>query len=71
MFQQLLTPVGGALLPSFIVAVLPIVTVLLMLGLLRRPAWQASLAGLIVGLIVSILVVKPAGLFGRPIVKRV
>ncbi len=54
MFQQLLTPIGGALLPSFIVAVLPIVAVLVGLGVLRRPAWQASLAGLVVGLIVSI-----------------
>ncbi|GAC1444377.1 MAG: L-lactate permease [Vulcanimicrobiaceae bacterium] len=54
MFQQLLTPVAGALLPSFLVATLPIVTVLVILGVLRRPAWQASLAGLIVGLVVSI-----------------
>ena len=56
MFQQLLTPVGGALLPSFIVAVLPIVTVLVMLGFLRRPAWEASLGGLIVGLIIAVAV---------------
>ncbi len=54
MFQQLLTPVGGALLPSFLVATLPIVAVLVGLGVLRRPAWQASLAGLIVGLIIAI-----------------
>ena len=47
MFHQLLTPVGNALLPSFLVAVLPIATVLALLGILRRPAWQASLAGLI------------------------
>ncbi len=53
MFQQQLTPLGG-LLPSFLVAVLPIVTVLLLLGVFRRPAWQASLAGLVVGLIVAI-----------------
>ncbi|MBV8705018.1 MAG: L-lactate permease [Acetobacteraceae bacterium] len=63
MFQQVLTPVGGALLPSFIVAVLPIVTVLVMLGFLRRPAWQASLAGLIVGLIIAVAVWRfPFGL---------
>ncbi len=54
MFQQLLTPVAGGLFPSFIVATLPIVTVLVMLGVLRRPAWQASLAGLVVGLIVAV-----------------
>jgi lactate permease len=37
-----------------VVAALPIVTVLAMLGALRRPAWQASVAGLIVGLAVAI-----------------
>ena len=54
MFHQLLAPVGGALLPSFLVAALPILAVLVGLGVLRRPAWQASLAGLVVGLIVAI-----------------
>jgi lactate permease len=56
MFHQLLTPVAGSLPLSFVVAALPIVTVLVMLGVLRRPAWQASLAGLIVGLLVAVLV---------------
>ena len=55
MFHQLLTPVGNSLFLSFIVAVLPIVTVLALLGWARRPAWQASLAGLVVGLIVAIV----------------
>ena len=54
MFHQLLTPIGNALLPSFLVAALPIATVLVLLGLLRRPAWQASLAGLIVGLVIAV-----------------
>ena len=54
MFQQLLTPVAGGLLTSFIVAALPIATVLLVLGVLRRPAWQASLSGLVVGLLIAI-----------------
>jgi lactate permease len=54
MFHQLLTPVSGALLPSFVVAALPVLTVLVLLGALRRPAWEASLAGLLVGLIVAI-----------------
>jgi lactate permease len=56
MFHQLLTPVGGNLPLSFLVAALPIVTVLVILGVLRRPAWQASLAGLIVGLAIAVLV---------------
>src|SRR5476649_1034592 len=54
MFQQLLTPVGESLGLSFLVATLPVITVLILLGVLRRPAWQAALAGLIVGLIVAV-----------------
>jgi lactate permease len=54
MFQQLLTPVGASLGLSFLVALLPVVTVLVLLGVLRRPAWQAALAGLIVGLVVAV-----------------
>jgi lactate permease len=56
MFQQLLTPVSGSLGLSFIVAALPILTVLILLGGLRRPAWQASLAGLIVGLVIAVAI---------------
>ncbi len=63
MFHQVLRPVAGSLPLSFLVAVLPIVTVLVMLGILRRPAWQASLGGLVVGLIIAILVWQfPVGL---------
>jgi lactate permease len=54
MFQQLITPVAGSLGLSTIVAILPVATVLLLLGVLRRAAWQAALAGLIVGLIIAI-----------------
>jgi lactate permease len=54
MFHQLLTPIGDSLFLSFLVAALPIAVVLLLLGVLRRPAWQASLAGLIVGLIIAV-----------------
>jgi lactate permease len=45
MFHQILTPVGGGLVPSFLVAALPIVTVLIAVGVLRRPAWQAYSSG--------------------------
>ncbi|NML29742.1 L-lactate permease [Paraburkholderia antibiotica] len=63
MFHQLLTPVGNSLFPSFLVAALPIIAVLALLGWARRPAWQASLAGLIVGLVVAIFVWQfPVGL---------
>lgn len=54
MFHQLLTPVANSLPLSFLVAVLPIAVVLVMLGILRRPAWQASLAGLIVAFLVAV-----------------
>ena len=47
MFHQLLTPVADSLPLSFIVAALPVLTVLVLLGVLRRPAWQSSLAGLV------------------------
>jgi lactate permease len=63
MFQQLLTPVSENLGLSFVVAALPILTVLLLLGALRRPAWQASLAGLVVGLVIAVAVWRlPVGL---------
>ena len=56
MFHQLLTPVGDSLALSFLVAVLPIATVLIILGILKRPAWQAALAGLVVGLLIAVAV---------------
>ncbi|HEY0425301.1 MAG TPA: L-lactate permease, partial [Rhodopila sp.] len=54
MFHQLLTPVAGSLPLSFLVAVSPIAVVLVMLGVLRRPAWQASLGGLVVAFVVAV-----------------
>src|SRR5580700_8547642 len=54
MFRQLLTPVGDSLGLSFLIAILPVVAVLVLLGLLRRPAWQAALSGLIVGLVIAV-----------------
>ena len=63
MFHQILSPVAGNLFLSFLVGLLPIAVVLVLMGVLRRPAWQASLAGLIVGLIIAIGVWQmPAGL---------
>jgi L-lactate permease len=54
MFHQILAPVAGNLFLSFLVGLIPIAVVLVMLGILRRPAWQAALSGLIVGLIIAI-----------------
>jgi len=53
-FKQLLTPIGDSLLLSFAGASIPILTVLLLLGVFRRPAWQASLAGLGAGFIIAV-----------------
>jgi lactate permease len=54
MFHQLLKPIGDSLLLSFVVAALPIATVLALLGWAKRPAWQASLAGLVVGFVIAV-----------------
>jgi len=63
MFHQLVTPVGDSLLLSFIIAAIPIAVVLVTLGVLRRPAWQASLAGLVSGLVIAVFLWKmPIGL---------
>jgi len=63
MFHQLLTPVGGSLPLSFLVAALPVAAVLVMLGVLRRPAWQASLVGMALGLVIAVALWKmPLGL---------
>jgi len=56
MFHQLLTPVGGNLTLSALVALLPIATVLVFLGILKRAAWQAAAAGLIVAFLVAVTV---------------
>ena len=56
MFHQLLMPAFGSLLFSFLMAALPVVVVLVLLGVLRRPAWQASLAGLVVAFVVALAV---------------
>ncbi len=68
MFHQLMTPVGNSLALSSLVAILPVVTVLLLLGVLRRAAWQAALGGLIVGLIIALYFWQmPAGLAVRSV----
>ena len=63
MWQQNYTPLAGNLPLSALVAAIPIFTVLLLLGILRKPAWKASLAGLATAALVS------AGVYGMPIGK--
>ncbi len=56
MFHQILVPVADNLFLSLIVGFIPIIVVLVLLGVVRRPAWQAALAGLIVALLIAIFV---------------
>ena len=46
MWQQNYTPIGGSLPLSALVAALPIFVAAVLLGVMRKPAWMASLAGL-------------------------
>ena len=63
MFHQLLTPVAGNLFLSFLVGFIPLIVVLVLLGVVRLPAWQAALSGLVAGLIIAILIWQmPVGL---------
>lgn len=54
MFHQLLTPIHDSLGASFCIAALPILVLVILLGALRRPAWQAALAALVVALAVAV-----------------
>ena len=54
MWQQIYLPIGGNLAASALVAGLPIVTLLLMLGVFRKPAWMAGLSGLVTAIAVSL-----------------
>ena len=63
MFHQLLQPVADNLFLSFLVGIIPILVVLVLLGVVRRPAWQAALAGLVIALIIAVAVWQmPLGL---------
>ncbi|MCW6506830.1 L-lactate permease [Lichenifustis flavocetrariae] len=72
MFAQLLTPVGDSLLLSFFVAAVPVVVVLVMLGVIHRPGWQASLAGLAVAFVLATTVwAMPVGIAGAAVLNGV
>ena len=55
MWQQNYTPIAGNLPASALVAALPIFTILILLGILRRPAWLAAVSAVIVALLVALL----------------
>src|SRR5215470_2285256 len=68
MWEQTYTPVNGNLPLSALVAAIPIFTLLVLLGVLRKPAWMASLAGLGAAAAVALGVYgMPAGLVARAV----
>ncbi len=68
MWQQLYTPVAGSLGLSALVAAIPIFALLFALGVLRVPAWKASLIGLGAAAVVALFVYRmPPSLMGSSI----
>lgn len=63
MWEQYYTPVAGSLGMSALVAAIPIFVLLALLGVFRKPAWIASLAGLATAALVA------AGAYGMPLGK--
>jgi lactate permease len=61
MWQQTYTPIAGSLGVSALLAAIPILALVVMLGVLRRPAWQAALAALAAALIVALGVYRMPG----------
>lgn len=53
MFPQSIAPIAGSLAASTAVAALPVMVVLLVLGVLRKPAWMAAGAGLAIAFTVA------------------
>ena len=63
MWQQNYTPVAGSLGLSAPIAAIPILVLVVMLGVLRKPAWMAALAALASALVVALGVYRmPASL---------
>lgn len=56
MWAQSYTPVSASLPLSALVAALPVFVVLILLGVLRKPAWLAALSGLAIAIVVALTV---------------
>ena len=54
------TPLSGSLGLSALVAAVPIFTLVVLLGILRKPAWIAALCGLVAAILMAM------GLYGMP-----
>ena len=55
MFEQVLDPVNGSLGLSALCAVLPLLTLFVLLGVLKMKAWQAGLISLVVSIVVAVV----------------
>jgi L-lactate transport len=63
MWQQNYTPIGNSLALSALVAALPIFVLLFLIGIRRKPAWIASLAGLAATVALALVVYRmPVGM---------
>src|SRR5437867_9066468 len=63
MWQHNYTPVGNSLVLSALVAAVPIFVLLFLIGIRRKPAWIASLAGLGATIVLALAVYRmPAGM---------
>lgn len=56
MFQQILDPVFGSLVLSALVAVIPLATLFVLLGVFRVKAWKASVVGLVLSILLAVLI---------------
>ena len=61
MFEQILDPVAGSLALSALFAVLPLLTLFVLLGVLKIKAWIAGLISLGVALVVAVAALRDAG----------
>ena len=55
MYKPILDAVGGSLLLTALVAMLPLITLFVMLGALRITAWKAAIASLVVSILVAVI----------------
>jgi len=63
MWEQNYLPVGDSLAFSALFAAVPIFVLLILIGILRKPAWVAALSGLAAAIIVAVAIYKmPVGL---------
>ena len=68
MWQQNYVPLGDSLPLSTLAAAVPLLVLLLMIGVLRKPAWMAAVAGLVAAVVISLGVYgMPAGLMIRSV----